>query len=120
MKANVSEILIRDSTDDDVAAVRSIYAHHVQNGVASFEEVAPGPAEGVFGSAVLFLVPSLLLPALWYIPERPCGFIPRPIRLGEPEARQWGGKNYQPLSGPAPVPVNRPISLLWITVRQMR
>ncbi len=45
MKANAGEIPIRDSTDGDMAAVRSIYAHHVQNGLASFEEVAPDPAQ---------------------------------------------------------------------------
>jgi phosphinothricin acetyltransferase len=32
---------IRPATPDDLAAVQSIYAHHVLKGLASFEEVAP-------------------------------------------------------------------------------
>ena len=39
-----TEVLIRPSRDNDVAAITAIYAHHVLNGVASFEEVPP-PAE---------------------------------------------------------------------------
>jgi L-amino acid N-acyltransferase YncA len=34
-------LLIRPSRDDDIAAIAAIYAHHVLNGVASFEEVPP-------------------------------------------------------------------------------
>lgn len=37
--------LVRDASDADMAAVASIYAHHVLTGVASFEETAPSPAE---------------------------------------------------------------------------
>lgn len=32
---------LRDATPDDVPAIRAIYAHHVQHGRASFEEVEP-------------------------------------------------------------------------------
>jgi L-amino acid N-acyltransferase YncA len=38
-------VIVRDSTADDMAAVHAIYAHHVLNGLASFEEVAPSLAE---------------------------------------------------------------------------
>ncbi|HEY9079367.1 N-acetyltransferase family protein [Magnetovibrio sp.] len=36
-----SHIVIRDSRPEDVADIQRIYAHHVQTGTASFEEVAP-------------------------------------------------------------------------------
>jgi L-amino acid N-acyltransferase YncA len=36
---------IRPSADADVGAIAAIYRHHVLNGVASFEEVPPDPAE---------------------------------------------------------------------------
>jgi L-amino acid N-acyltransferase YncA len=39
------DIFIRPSRDDDVAAITTIYGHHVLNGIASFEEVAPGRDE---------------------------------------------------------------------------
>ncbi|NQV84646.1 MAG: N-acetyltransferase family protein [Rhodospirillales bacterium] len=39
------EILIRDATDDDMAAVQDIYAQHVREGLASFEETPPDKAE---------------------------------------------------------------------------
>jgi L-amino acid N-acyltransferase YncA len=39
------DVLIRPSRDDDVAAITAIYGHHVLNGVASFEEVAPSVDE---------------------------------------------------------------------------
>jgi L-amino acid N-acyltransferase YncA len=39
------ELLIRPSRDEDVAAIAAIYAHHVLNGVASFEEVPPTTEE---------------------------------------------------------------------------
>jgi L-amino acid N-acyltransferase YncA len=39
------ELLIRESRDDDVAAIAAIYGHHVLNGIASFEEVAPAEEE---------------------------------------------------------------------------
>lgn len=38
-------IVIRDSRDDDVAAIHEIYAHHVLTGTASFELTAPDAAE---------------------------------------------------------------------------
>jgi L-amino acid N-acyltransferase YncA len=38
-------LLIRPSRDDDVAAITTIYGHHVLHGVASFEEVPPDEAE---------------------------------------------------------------------------
>ncbi len=39
------EILVRDAADGDMAAVQAIYAHHVIQGIASFEEEAPATAE---------------------------------------------------------------------------
>ncbi len=36
---------VRDSTDADLPAIQRIYAHHVLNGLASFEEEAPDLAE---------------------------------------------------------------------------
>jgi len=39
------ELAIRPSRDDDVAAIAAIYGHHVLNGIASFEEVAPSIEE---------------------------------------------------------------------------
>ena len=38
-------VLVRDATESDLAKVRSIYAWHVENGLASFEEVPPELAE---------------------------------------------------------------------------
>jgi L-amino acid N-acyltransferase YncA len=40
-----SGVSIRPSEDADVAAIAAIYRHHVLNGVASFEEIPPDPAE---------------------------------------------------------------------------
>lgn len=37
--------LIRDSNDGDMVEVQAIYAHHVQHGLGSFEEEAPGVEE---------------------------------------------------------------------------
>ncbi|HLH91779.1 MAG TPA: GNAT family N-acetyltransferase [Xanthobacteraceae bacterium] len=37
--------LIRDSKEADVAAISSIYGHHVRHGSASFEEEPPSPEE---------------------------------------------------------------------------
>jgi L-amino acid N-acyltransferase YncA len=37
--------VIRTARESDVGAIASIYAHHVMTGLASFEEVAPAPAE---------------------------------------------------------------------------
>jgi L-amino acid N-acyltransferase YncA len=39
------ELVIRPSRDDDVAGIAAIYGHHVLNGIASFEEVAPSVEE---------------------------------------------------------------------------
>jgi L-amino acid N-acyltransferase YncA len=38
-------LTIRPSQPDDVPAIAAIYAHHVLNGTASFEEIAPDAAE---------------------------------------------------------------------------
>ncbi len=38
-------ILIRPSSDADIDAIASIYAHHVLHGTATFETVPPSPAE---------------------------------------------------------------------------
>jgi phosphinothricin acetyltransferase len=40
-----AQLIIRDSTDADVAAVQAIYAHAVLHGLASFEVEAPDAAE---------------------------------------------------------------------------
>jgi len=37
-------LLIRDATDQDAADIQRIYAHHVETGTASFEEIAPDVA----------------------------------------------------------------------------
>jgi phosphinothricin acetyltransferase len=39
------DILIRDVADADLAAIQDIYAHHVLEGLASFEETPPDVAE---------------------------------------------------------------------------
>ena len=38
-------IVVRDASDDDLPAIQAIYAHHVLNGLGSFEETAPDIAE---------------------------------------------------------------------------
>ncbi|WKW49728.1 GNAT family N-acetyltransferase [Rhodomicrobium lacus] len=38
-------VSVRNARDSDMAAVQAIYAHHVLNGLASFEEVAPSVGE---------------------------------------------------------------------------
>ncbi len=40
-----SEIIIRDATEDDMKTVQTIYSHHVLEGLASFETMAPDIAE---------------------------------------------------------------------------
>jgi len=45
MSNRLAPILIRDSRDEDVAAIQRIYAHHVLHGTASFEEQPPDEAE---------------------------------------------------------------------------
>ena len=42
---NAPEVLIRDVTDADMAAIQEIYAHHVLEGLASFEETPPSVGE---------------------------------------------------------------------------
>jgi L-amino acid N-acyltransferase YncA len=41
----MTDPIIRDATDDDMAAVQRIYAHHVRHGLASFEEEPPSVSE---------------------------------------------------------------------------
>jgi L-amino acid N-acyltransferase YncA len=41
----MSQIVVRDSKDADMAALRRIYAHHVLHGLGSFEEKPPPLAE---------------------------------------------------------------------------
>src|SRR5690606_1360098 len=41
MTASLPNMIVRDSTVDDIVAVHAIYAHHVLHGAASFEEVPP-------------------------------------------------------------------------------
>ena len=38
-------VLVRDSTEADIAAIATVYRHHVLTGLASFEEIPPDPAE---------------------------------------------------------------------------
>jgi phosphinothricin acetyltransferase len=40
------DLLIRDASEDDAAAVQAIYAHHVLHGTASYD-LEPPPAEGI-------------------------------------------------------------------------
>jgi len=37
MSPNTPTILIRDSAEADLPAIKTIYAHHVEHGTASFE-----------------------------------------------------------------------------------
>lgn len=41
MNSSQNQIVIRDSRLEDMADIHRIYAHHVENGTASFEEIAP-------------------------------------------------------------------------------
>jgi L-amino acid N-acyltransferase YncA len=43
--AAAAQVTVRDAQDADMAAVQSIYAHHVLHGLASFEEVPPSVEE---------------------------------------------------------------------------
>lgn len=38
-------VLVRDSSEADIAAIAAVYRHHVLTGLASFEEIPPDPAE---------------------------------------------------------------------------
>jgi L-amino acid N-acyltransferase YncA len=42
---SAGSVLIRESRDDDIAAIAAIYGHHVLHGIASFEEVPPSVEE---------------------------------------------------------------------------
>lgn len=60
--ANAAAILVRDAREKDMAAVQPIYAHHVLQGLASFEEVPPSLEElvsrrhGVLSQGLPYLV----------------------------------------------------------------
>ena len=41
----IDSVSIRDATEDDLATIQAIYAHHVDHGLASFEENPPDIAE---------------------------------------------------------------------------
>ena len=41
MAAGSNGVVIRDAADGDMTDVQGIYAHHVLNGLATFEEVPP-------------------------------------------------------------------------------
>ncbi|MEN3348980.1 MAG: hypothetical protein V7632_2615 [Bradyrhizobium sp.] len=41
MAAGIDDIVVRDATERDMADIQAIYAHHVLNGLATFEEVPP-------------------------------------------------------------------------------
>ena len=43
--AGMDAIQIRDSRDDDVAAIQALYAHHVLHGTGTFELDPPTPDE---------------------------------------------------------------------------
>lgn len=40
-----NSVSIRDATEEDLASIQAIYAHHVNHGLASFEEIPPDTAE---------------------------------------------------------------------------
>lgn len=58
-------VTVRNSSPDDVPAIRDIYAHHVLNGLASFEETPPtvddmaARREGVLKLGLPYLVAEL-------------------------------------------------------------
>jgi phosphinothricin acetyltransferase len=45
MVGSTDALVIRDSRDEDIGAAHQIYAHHVLNGLASFEIEPPSPDE---------------------------------------------------------------------------
>ncbi len=61
----MSHIVVRNSTDADMSAVRRIYAYHVLHGLGSFEEEPPSPAEmkrrrdDVIGHGLPYLVADI-------------------------------------------------------------
>ena len=60
-----SKVIIRNAVEGDMPEIQAIYAHHVQRGLASFEEVAPGVEElcarreGVLALGLPYLVAEL-------------------------------------------------------------
>ena len=60
-----SKVVIRNAVEGDMPEIQAIYAHHVQRGLASFEEVAPGVEElrarreGVLALGLPYLVAEL-------------------------------------------------------------
>ncbi|MEO3432406.1 N-acetyltransferase family protein [Inquilinus sp. CAU 1745] len=46
-------IIVRDATEADMAAIQAIYAHHVLNGVATFEETPPSVEEMIVRRAAV-------------------------------------------------------------------
>jgi phosphinothricin acetyltransferase len=58
-------VVVRDATEQDMAAVQAIYAHHVLHGLATFEEVPPGVDEllarraSVLGAGLPYLAAEL-------------------------------------------------------------
>lgn len=61
-RPGVPAVEVRDAADGDMDMVAAIYAHHVRTGLASFEEIAPDPAEmaerrrGVLAQGLPYLV----------------------------------------------------------------
>ena len=58
-------LIVRDATDADMSDIQAIYAHHVQEGTASFEEVTPDLGEmmarrdAILGLGLPYLVAEL-------------------------------------------------------------
>ena len=58
-------VLVRDAADADMTSVQAIYGHHVEHGLASFEEVAPSLDEmivrrdAVLGLELPYLVAAI-------------------------------------------------------------
>ncbi|AUC96579.1 GNAT family N-acetyltransferase [Bradyrhizobium sp. SK17] len=65
MAAGIDGVVVRDATDGDMADVQGIYAHHVLNGLATFEEVPPavdemrGRRSAVLAAGLPYLVAEL-------------------------------------------------------------
>jgi GNAT superfamily N-acetyltransferase/uncharacterized protein YjiS (DUF1127 family) len=55
------EVIVRNATESDMAAIQSIYVRHVQHGLATFEEVPPSVEELISRRATVL---SLGLPYL--------------------------------------------------------
>lgn len=56
------QVIVRDAADADLSAIQCIYAHHVANSLATFEEVPPSTEEmtarraSIIGAGLPFLV----------------------------------------------------------------